>query len=763
MKSIKWFFNNLLADINIQKKESRIKNTFYRGAFWGMVVVIGAMASVSGYFFQTGIPAFLMATGVLVSSFALFYLSRLIFGVIKRNLDRIPVYIFSAVGGAIAVTIVLHEYRFRWPDGVFYISLGISFIAQWLLFGSLAVIITSATTRKLKGMFIVMALFGLAIDIAGITWLGNEGKDPYPLEIVPPNLALLSDKGIKNPGLSGKYDTRYFTYGSGTDKRRFDYGDGITYETDPVDARNIIPEWKDKKAKWRKRYWGFGAKEFPVNGRVWMSDREGKLPVILIVHGNHTMEDYSDPGYEYLGELLASKGYFTVSVDENFINATWSRDFRGKEMPARAWLLLKHLEILRSWSNNKDHDLYGKLDLDRVILIGHSRGGEAVAIASLYNQLKYFPDNAKEIFQFGFGIKGIVSIAPTDKRYFRRIELQNINYLSLQGTYDADESSFFGLRQYQRITFEDSISYFKAGVYIHRANHGQFNTAWGRYDSGPPFSWLLNVKSIITGEEQRTIAKTYIAAFTDLVFEENTRYFPLFRSAYYAQDWLPETIYMNNISRSGDLILADFEEDIDLTTGTSRIHHIQAKNLRLWREDKITYRDSNFQGNNAVVLGWDRSIDTLGIGSYSIVLDSLGFSADSSMLIFNIGRGDLKQLKKPENDNQSDKMMLKSESEDTVSVNFSIEIIDNYGDNHVMELHDLKELSPRLKIQYSKLKGVNKSWGDEWEPAMETYSLPLNFFPGMEPYCRITEIRFIFDKSEKGVIYLDDIGFSSKF
>ncbi len=755
------FFENLHAGIIFPKKgNGNISTLFFRGAFIGMLVVIAIIAIISGYYFQTGIPTFLMAIGLLVLSLILFYIFRYLFGLIKQYLDRTPIYVFSALAGAIAVAVVLHEFRFRWPDSVYYISLSIAFITQWMVFGSLVVLYSGAVTTKLKWLFTGLVLVGLSADIYGIFWLKNAGKNPYPIEIEVPNLALLSQNGISNPGLTGTFKFRFFTYGSGTDLRRTEYRESVLYKTTPVNAKIIIPEWKDKKAKWRKRYWGFSSEEFPINGRAWIPEKEGKLPVILIVHGNHTMEDYSDPGYGYLGELLASKGYFTVSVDENFINGTWSGDFRGKEMPARAWLLLKHLEVLRSWSRDKDHDLFGKLDLDNVILIGHSRGGEAVAIAANYNQLEYFPDNANVKFQFGFGIRGIVSIAPTDKRYFRRIELQNINYLTLQGTYDADESSFFGLRQYQRIVFEDSTSYLKAGVYIHNANHGQFNIGWGRYDSGPPFSWLLNVKPMITGEEQRAIAKTYIAAFTETVFEDEKIYSPLFKSAYHARDWLPETIYLNTVSFSGDVILANFEEDIDLTTGTLYINNIRGVNLNIWREDKLKYRDSDFQGNNAVVLGWDSSRDSLGISSYSIVLDSLVFRTDSSTLIFNIGRGDPKQFKKPDKDTLDDKQKSKNKSEDTLLVNFSIELVDNEGEIHTIELQDLKELSPRLKIQYSKLKGVSKSWGDEWEPALETYSVPLYLFPGVEQGSRITKIRFVFDKIEKGVIYLDDIGFS---
>ena len=49
----------------------------------------------------------------------------------------------------------------------------------------------------------------------------------------------------------------------------------------------------------------------PVNGRVWYPHGGGPYPLVLIVHGNHNMKDYSDPGYAYLGTLLASRGHHT--------------------------------------------------------------------------------------------------------------------------------------------------------------------------------------------------------------------------------------------------------------------------------------------------------------------------------------------------------------------------------------------------------------------------------------------------------------------
>jgi hypothetical protein len=74
----------------------------------------------------------------------------------------------------------------------------------------------------------------------------------------------------------------------------------------------------------RSRYWGFDVTNLPLNGRVWYPDGDGPFPLALIVHGNHFMMDYSDPGYDYLGQLLASRGIILVSVDQNFLNGSWT-------------------------------------------------------------------------------------------------------------------------------------------------------------------------------------------------------------------------------------------------------------------------------------------------------------------------------------------------------------------------------------------------------------------------------------------------------
>ncbi|MGZ9194745.1 MAG: hypothetical protein ACXW65_21005, partial [Gemmatirosa sp.] len=117
-----------------------------------------------------------------------------------------------------------------------------------------------------------------------------------------------------DPGARGPYAVRTLTYGSGTDRRRAGFRDSVTMRTRSVDASPFV-SMEPAVAKSRRKYWGFDAKAFPINGRVWYPEGPGPFPLVLVVHGNHDPKDFSDPGYAYLGEHLASRGFILASVD----------------------------------------------------------------------------------------------------------------------------------------------------------------------------------------------------------------------------------------------------------------------------------------------------------------------------------------------------------------------------------------------------------------------------------------------------------------
>ncbi|MDQ6830373.1 MAG: hypothetical protein M3081_16060, partial [Gemmatimonadota bacterium] len=276
-----------------------------------------------------------------------------------------------------------------------------------------------------------------------------------------------------NPSDSGTFRVKTITYGSGTDKQRHAFRDSVGIKTKTVDGSAFATP-NPRSAKKREEFWGFDFKKMPINGRVWFPDGDGPFPLVLIVHGNHNMEEFSDPGYAYLGQLLASRGFILASVDENFLNG----DMRA-ENDARGWMMLKHLETWKRFNDSTGTPFFHKVDMSNIALMGHSRGGEAVAVAGAFNRLSHYPDDATIKFNFNFGIKSLVAIAPVDGQYRPAdvpTPLDNVNYLVIHGSHDGDVSTFNGNRQWERIRFTDGKPWFKSAIYVYRANHGQWNT-----------------------------------------------------------------------------------------------------------------------------------------------------------------------------------------------------------------------------------------------------------------------------------------------
>ena len=395
-----------------------------------------------------------------------------------------------------------------------------------------------------------------------------------------------------SPGDPGHYEVKTMSYGSGKDKHRQEFGSEVTVVTDSVNGVAFIDNWKGVSGWWRKKYWGFDSKALPINGRVWYPEGDGPFPLVLVVHGNHSMQDYSDLGYDYLGELLASRGYILSSVDENFINGSCSNIFGSldEENDARGWLLLEHVRQWLEWNKDPENIFYNNVDSTRIALIGHSRGGECVAHAAMFNALPYYPDDASVKFDYNFNIKSIVAIAPVDGQYEpgnTRTKFNDVSYFVLHGAQDADVRSFMGSQQFERISFTDSLYHFKSGLYIYGANHGQFNTSWGKNDTGHPFTKLLNLKQLLPPEEQQQIAKVYISAFLDATLNDRHEYLPLFADWRTGKDWLPETTYLNQFEDSNHQYACTFDEDFDVTSTTLSKQSITSSNLTVWREAEI--------------------------------------------------------------------------------------------------------------------------------------------------------------------------------
>ena len=255
-------------------------------------------------------------------------------------------------------------------------------------------------------------------------------------------------------------------------------------------------------------------------------------PVALFLHGRHRNcdNDGSGPGltgsysfncpvanripshegYNYIMERLASQGIFCISISAHDIQpglGVWDYDARGR-------LILKFLDKLRDWNNNGTDPFgaifSGKLDMTKIALSGHSRGGEGVVAAQELNQTWPSPHS----------ILAVNAIAPTDQNDVSYL-MTNASYFLLIGARDGDVANMQGFRTYDR-AFPDGAANRKPKVisWVYQANHNYFNTIWTDTAAlGSPNPWAGSLDDgggltpAMTAAQQRQVALTSICAF----------------------------------------------------------------------------------------------------------------------------------------------------------------------------------------------------------------------------------------------------------
>lgn len=743
------------------------------GAAWGTIAAAFAGAVIAGRYMQTGFGLwidflFCFAAGALLILIAMALVALLL--TILRKLPRL-------VSGVIFGCCLVIAMSFM-PVGIL---LGpIACLSAGLLGATVATLFSAGfrqATRKKKAVTIGLFVLSLAATIGQVVFLGYDGSMEGVMKgqvKSPPSDAL----HVSNPGDPGPYKVRVVYYGAkGANPRRPEYNNP-TVATPTVDASRFFKDFKGWKRKLRKFYWGYDMDRLPLNATVWIPDGPGPFPLALIVHGNHEMTEFSDPGYRYLGELLASRGFILASVDENFLNSGLFHD-PPKQQAVRGWMLLEHLKLWRDWSRKADNPFGVAIDFDRIALMGHSRGGEAAATAAFFNQLSYYPDDAAIRFDYRFPIRSVVAIAPADGQYkpagqWRPIE--NVSYFTIQGANDADVSAFHGSRQWDRVRYTGAGDWFKSELYIYRANHGQFNTVWGRSDAGYPLGWFLNLKPLLPPEDQRRIARIYFSAFLEATLHGRREYLPLFRDYRSIRSWLPDTLYVNRYQDASYRLVADFNEDPDVTTTSVPGGRIDSADLSIWREGPIPFRHGD-RGYNGVFLGWNRNDESGKEDAkikpvYSIRLPDDAAAAwklnGDSALVLSLATLDEDAPRLGEKEGEADQKKKDSKpgaKKERESPEFTVELETADGIVASRALSDFGTILPPLKVRFTKLQFLDDFvYEKSSEPVFQSIAIPLSAFSGQTGFDpgRLQAIRLRFDRSAVSVILLSKVGFEQR-
>ncbi len=740
---------------------------------------IAAMASGMVYISALGWQTVLLITAsILIISF----LGALLIIALIRLLARI--HFWLAVALATGIPVIIMFFHLTMPGSLLVFV--IIALCCALIGGALQLF--RKKWAHLKNLHKVLAILSLIIGVSGVagglTWLLHPGS---PVEM--PGNAAMSVKHLppvlqaKNPSQPGHYPVASLTYGSGQDQRRKEFGADADLITDPVDGSTFLDSWTGFSGKMRTRHFGFDQTNLPLNATVWYPEGKGPFPLVLIVHGNHLAQNFSDPGYAYLGELLASRGYIMATIDQNFLNGTFSDLPTGlnNENDARGWLLLKHLQVWQEWNGQEENPFHQKVDMDNIALIGHSRGGEAVGHAALFNRLPFYPDDANEIFYFDFNIRSIIAIAPSDGQYQpaqTRTPLKDVNYLVIQGSHDADVSSYQGMRQFNRIHFSEGFYGFKAGVYAWGANHGQFNSVWGNTDGPHPRINFYNLEQLMTENEQQNLSKTYISAFLDVTLRNKTELRKMFMDYRYARHWLPETIYLSQYEEAGADYLCTFTEDLDLSTGTLEQSTIHTSNLSLWREQTLSLNWGDYD-TRALFLGWNTTDNDTLLPAYTIQWPAEAMTTSKqSKLIFSLAES-TEKVHPPDKNNkvnnqgetdeesnvveshqQEEQQKDQKEEEKNDFIDFTIRLADTKGATLEFPLSSFAPVQPTIKRKFTKLPFMQNQ--AESEIILQFFYFPLEQFAHEHPefdFENINCMSFFFDKTQEGVVVVNNIGF----
>lgn len=578
---------------------------------------------------------------------------------------------------------------------------------------------------RTKTIFVTLVLTGVPIvAVIGLLCIGGFSDtyiEKYQKLASEKQLSETENADMKKALEDGTYTVETVTYGTSKEADIMSKVTDISYY---AQNEGIGGYFKEK-------YQGYSLKEVPLEGIVWYPKEKTSCPTLFIIHGNHNWLTDSYLGYEYLGTYLASHGYVVVSVDENACN-----ELSG-ENDARAVLLLENMRQLKQFNQQKENPLYEKMDYENLALAGHSRGGEAVAEAYLFNSLNYNSDNGNRVFSWNFSIKSVIAIAPVCGQYEpadREVELEDVNYLLIHGANDQDVNTFMGMEQYENIHFTGEKDCIKSAVYIAGLNHGQFNSEWGKYDLSEPLNRILNVENFLSEQEQETIAKIFIKTFLDKTLEnKNDGCTELLTDCQKYQEVLPNTLYVQSYDTSDTVTLCDFEEDVRLETGSLDGVQIKAKNVRSWREEELMFSSGEPRGNYAVILKWQEP-------------------SEAAKITFS-----LSELAEKGKNIQFDIMNMEEVvEEEAQALEVEVVVKDREGRKACVTVSENTTIYPAFPVRLNKLQYLFGT--AEYKHQFQTVSVSLEAFQGVDVE-NISEITLRFP-DKKGNVALDNIKLS---
>lgn len=189
----------------------------------------------------------------------------------------------------------------------------------------------------------------------------------------------------------------------------------------------------------------------------------GRVPLIVMAHGNHDAGVPNYLGYDFFQTDLAKMGFVAISVDCNSQNGM---GYSISIIENRADLIIGALSVMQQLDSTATSVLFGRIDFSRVGLMGHSQGGEAVVLVP------------EVIGLAGVSIRSVIALAPTEGGATKKTP-KGYAFMTILPASDGDVWPNDGAIYYDRAV----PSPFKSQLFVHFTNHQFYNRQWLDDDS----------------------------------------------------------------------------------------------------------------------------------------------------------------------------------------------------------------------------------------------------------------------------------------
>ena len=511
-----------------------------------------------------------------------------------------------------------------------------------------------------------------------------------------------------------------------------------------------------------------------VSATVWYPTNlsTGVYPLVLLLHGNHgicrlpgSTDDVCSSlppncpdgydrtpnhrGYDYMASKLASWGYLVASIDANAINCR-----PGTLITERGRLTQEHLRRWQQWNSPGGAPPFGTLfsgrvNLNNIGLMGHSRGGEGMRAAQTFNRAEGAP----------FGINALFEVAPTDFAMPQYTAGDIASSVILPGC-DGDVQDNSGMRAFDRAQMLQELIFpsSKAQQFIWGGNHNFFNSEWAQNDTEMCTSYptcRCTGQTPITRAMEETSGCMYVSSFFRLFLGGEGFQYLFTRGA------PPPSLLGTPIdnayaeSRNNVRLVDDFSDPASPsinslggpnlwngltvsschdTSGCSSFDPVNPDASTVWLHDP---------DEHAAKIGW-----LAANGSLSLAFPPQQI-AGYSFLSFRVAE-------------QNDP----SNPQPPTSQDFSIQLRDSSGATSApASIADL--FAPTGLVVHFPVGSTNPCLDppsctmlitNERKSILETVRFPLSFFTGVN-LTQITEIDFIFSRVPAGAIFMGDIHF----